>query len=72
MHDLHRPNITYSMGVISQFLIDPSETHWRANKRIFKYLKGTSMSRLLYDGIRSANLMGFADVDWVKDFDSGR
>ncbi len=58
-----RPNITYSMGVVSQFLIDPSETHWRAVKRIFKYLKGSSMSRLLYDGKRNANLMGFVDVD---------
>jgi hypothetical protein len=51
------------MGVVSQFLIDPSETHWRAVKRIFKYLKGSSMSRLLYDGKRNANLMGFVDVD---------
>jgi hypothetical protein len=38
------------MGVVSQFLIDPNDTHWKVVKRIFKYLKGTSMSRLLYDG----------------------
>jgi hypothetical protein len=30
------------------------------------------MSRLFYDGKRSANLMGFVDVDWARDFDSRR
>jgi hypothetical protein len=28
------------------------------------------MSRLLYDGKKSANLVGFANADWVGDFDS--
>ncbi len=36
-----RPNITYSMRVVSQFLIDLGETHWKVVKRIFKYIKGT-------------------------------
>jgi hypothetical protein len=58
------------MGIISKILINLGETHWKVFKRIFKYLKCTSMSKLLYDGKRSANLMGFADVDW--DFDSRR
>jgi hypothetical protein len=30
------------------------------------------MSGLFYDGKRSANLVGFADVDWAGDFDSRR
>jgi hypothetical protein len=30
------------------------------------------MSGLLYDGKRNANLVGFARVDWVGDFDSRR
>ncbi len=67
-----KPNITYSMGVVSHFFIDPSETHWKVVKMIFKYFKGTSMSRLFYDGKRSANLMGFVDVDWARDFDNRR
>jgi hypothetical protein len=33
------------------------------SKRIFKYLKGTSMLGVLYDGKRSAKLVGFADGD---------
>jgi histone deacetylase 1/2 len=28
------------------------------------------MSRLLYDGKRSANFVGFANVDYARDFDS--
>jgi len=60
------------MGIISQFLTDLGETHWKAVKRIFKYLKGTLMLGLRYDGKRSANLVGFVDVDWARDFDSQR
>jgi histone deacetylase 1/2 len=28
------------------------------------------MLGLLYDGKRNANLVGFANVDWARDFDS--
>jgi hypothetical protein len=60
------------MGVISQFPIDIGKTHWKALERIFRYLKGTSMLGLPYDGKRNANLVGFAHVDWVGDFDNRR
>jgi hypothetical protein len=67
-----RPNIAYSMGVVSKFLTNPGKTHWKAIERICKaiericrYLKGTSMLGLLYDGKRNANLVGFAHVDWI-------
>jgi hypothetical protein len=53
-----RVDIAYSVGVVSQFFTYLKEIHWKVVRRIFRYLKGTSMSRLLYDGKRSANLVG--------------
>jgi hypothetical protein len=67
-----RLDIAYSMGVVSQFPIDLGKIHWKALERIFRYLKGTSMLGLPYDGKRNANLVGFAHVDWVGDFDNRR
>ncbi|GJU38474.1 uncharacterized mitochondrial protein-like protein [Tanacetum coccineum] len=37
-----RPDLTYSVGVISQYMQSPRESHARAIKQILRYLKGTS------------------------------
>jgi hypothetical protein len=33
-----RPDIQYAVGVVSRFVSDPSATHWRAVKRILRYI----------------------------------
>nr|KYP45260.1 hypothetical protein KK1_033213 [Cajanus cajan] len=33
-----RPEIAYSIHILSQFLQDPREAHWEAATRIFRYL----------------------------------
>ena len=34
-----RPDICYTMGVVSWYQFDPKEEHWIAVKHIFKYLR---------------------------------
>ena len=36
-----RPDIAFSVGVVSRHCEKPTKIHWNAVKRIFKYLKGT-------------------------------
>lgn len=36
-----RPDISFSMGVLSQFMSNPTQKHWSAVKHIFRYIKGT-------------------------------
>ncbi len=36
-----RPNITFAVSTLSQFLDNPGEAHWEAVKRVFRYLAGT-------------------------------
>ena len=36
-----RPDLAASVGVLSQYMSDPSELHWSGIKRILRYIKGT-------------------------------
>jgi len=41
-----RPDIAYSVGVLSRHVACPGKTHMQAVKRIFRYLRGTSHYKL--------------------------
>ena len=36
-----RPDVAYSLGVVSRYQFDPGENHWKVVKTILKYLKNT-------------------------------
>jgi histone deacetylase 1/2 len=65
-----RPEISYSVNKVCQFLSATLEEHWKAIKRILRYLQGTIHHGLL---IKSATineplpLIGFCDADWASD-----
>ncbi|KAJ8760964.1 hypothetical protein K2173_022002 [Erythroxylum novogranatense] len=44
-----RPDVLYSVSLLSRFLSDPGKQHVIAVKRILRYLKGTSDYGLLYE-----------------------
>ena len=43
-----RPDIVYSVGLLSKYMEKPKESHWLAAKRILRYIKGTMDFGLLY------------------------
>ena len=47
---LTRPDITYSLGQLSQHLSNPGPEHWTAAKQVMAYLKGTHNYGLCFDG----------------------
>lgn len=36
-----RPDISYDVGLVSRFMQEPHELHWKAAKRIIHYVQGT-------------------------------
>lgn len=63
-----RPDISFAVNLLSRFQERPLPAHWKAVKRVFRYLKGTAGLKLIY-GQRDEKLNGFCDADWAADSD---
>jgi len=57
-----RPDISFVVATLSQFLDNPSEIHWEAVKHIIRYLSGTRDFAVTY-GDERHNLLGYSDAD---------
>ncbi|KAK2976019.1 hypothetical protein RJ640_011806 [Escallonia rubra] len=62
-----RPEISYSVSVVSQFMQNPRTPHLEAARRILRYVKGTLDYGLLYKRCDNFVLSGFTDADWAGD-----
>ncbi|KAJ0983602.1 hypothetical protein J5N97_011857 [Dioscorea zingiberensis] len=69
---LTRPDISYSVNKVCQFMHSPTEIHWGAVKRILRYLKNTSSHGLAINKSTSALLSAFSDSDWAGCADDRR
>ncbi|OBZ68344.1 Retrovirus-related Pol polyprotein from transposon TNT 1-94 [Grifola frondosa] len=56
-----RPDISFAVQHLSQFMDCYGQTHWDAAKRVARYLKGTRDLRLHLSGPCTAHLIGFTD-----------
>ena len=64
-----RPDIAFSVGMLSQYMSNPGEEHFRGIKRVLRYLRGTTDFGLEFkaqDNMK-INLHGYADADWAGD-----
>nr|XP_027192676.1 uncharacterized protein LOC113787738 [Cicer arietinum] len=69
---LIRPEMSFSINKVCQFLAQPLEDHWKAVKRIMRYLSGTLHHGLLIQPApvhQPLSLIGFFDADWAADPD---
>ena len=57
-----RPDIAYVVSMVSRFLNQPQKEHWKAVKRIFRYLKGTTDLGLSYGSHSNCCLTGYSDA----------
>ena len=65
-----RPDITFSVQQLSQFLDKPTIAHYNATIKILKYVKGAPSLGLVFSSSSSAHLKGFCDNDWGTYSDS--
>jgi Reverse transcriptase (RNA-dependent DNA polymerase) len=66
-----RPDLAYAIQQLSQFNSNPTNAHFQAAKRVFRYLQGTQTTGLVYgkhnDGI--TRIQGYCDADYAMDGD---
>ncbi|XP_061353980.1 uncharacterized mitochondrial protein AtMg00810-like [Gastrolobium bilobum] len=60
-----RPNISFTVQQLSQFVSCPSDIHMAAAVRVLKYLKGSPTTGLFFSANTNLHVSGFADVDWA-------
>ena len=60
-----RPDIMFIVCMCAHFQSCPKESHLNADKRILKYLIGTSHLGLWYPRITSFDLISYSDADYT-------
>ncbi|CAH9103060.1 unnamed protein product [Cuscuta epithymum] len=60
-----RPDLTYSVHILSQFIQAPRQEHWDAALRIVRYLKGSPGQGILLRADSDLTLRGWCDSDWA-------
>ena len=62
-----RPDISYVIHIVSQFMAAPRSPHYVAVLRILRYLKGTIFDGLHFSSHSSLTLQAYSDADWAGD-----
>ncbi|XP_048618201.1 uncharacterized protein LOC111207841 isoform X2 [Brassica napus] len=59
-----RPDLAYSVHILSQFMQKPREEHWLAALKTVRYLKGTVGQGVLFRAEPTFSVTGWCDADW--------
>ncbi|XP_050946899.1 secreted RxLR effector protein 161-like [Cucumis melo] len=69
---LTRPDISYSVAVVSRYMPKPKKPQLETVRRILRYLRRTTEYGLLYKKGQDCKLEGFYDADYAEDHDTRR
>ena len=61
-----RPNISFAIHQVCQFMNAPTDIHLTAAKRLLRYIRGTLDHGLFYT-LGPISLFAFSDADWAGD-----
>ncbi|KAI5674225.1 hypothetical protein M9H77_14589 [Catharanthus roseus] len=67
-----RPDIAFSISLLSRFMSNPGRDHWAALKWLLRYLNGTLDWGLHYHNWSDFELIRFVDSDFAGDKDGRR
>ncbi|MBW0499247.1 hypothetical protein O181_038962 [Austropuccinia psidii MF-1] len=59
-----RPDLSFAVSTLSQFLECPGIRHWHAFLHVLRYLKGTQDLGLSYSGNLPKGIVAWSDADW--------
>src|SRR5271170_1037327 len=64
-----RPDLAYAIQQLSQFNSNPTNAHFQAAKRVFRYLQSTQTTGLIYNGNITSPVQCYCDADYAADGD---
>ena len=68
-----RPDISYAVQQLSQYLHAPTDIHWKAAVHVLKYLKGCPSKCLFYkQSSPTVSIDAYSDSDWATCTDTRR
>ena len=61
------PDICYAMNVVSRYMQQPHDIHWKTSKSILQYIQSTKTYGIHYAADSELELVGYTDSNWVGD-----
>ena len=58
------------MGLLGRYQSDPGLDHWKAAKKVMRYLQGTKDYKLTYRHTDQLKMIGYSDLDFAKCVDT--
>ena len=65
-----RPDISFATGMLGRYQSNPEMEHWKATKKVLRYLQGTKDHLLTYKRFNHLELIGYSDSDFVGCVDT--
>ncbi|KAL2228577.1 UNVERIFIED_CONTAM: Retrovirus-related Pol polyprotein from transposon RE2 [Sesamum indicum] len=67
-----RPDLSFAVQQLSQFLQHPTDQHWSAALHVVKYLKGSLTNGIFFPSSSNFQLAAYTDADWGSCMDTRR
>ena len=65
-----RPDIAFAVGMLRRYQSNPGKDHWKAAKKVMRYLQGTKDYKLMYRWTNNLEVVGNSDSDFAGCVDS--
>ena len=59
-----RPDISFAVGMLGRYQSNPGIDHWRAAKKVLRYLQGTKKQMLTFRHTDHLEVVGYTDSDF--------
>ncbi|WJZ84653.1 hypothetical protein VitviT2T_004247 [Vitis vinifera] len=65
-----KPDIAFFVGMLGRYQSNPGIDHWKATKKVMRYLQGTKDYMLMYRWTDNLEVIGYSDSDYAGCIDS--
>ena len=66
-----RPDIAFAVGMLGRYQSNSGLDHWRAAKKVMRYLQGTKDYMLMYRRSDDLEVIGYSDSNFAGCVDQG-